>query len=224
MAIGTGAALLTSGLASAGIGAVAAGKAAKKQKKAADAGIAEQRRQFDVLQRLNQPFIDAGTGAVNQLAQLFGGDMSGFEVSPDFQFRRDEGLEGIAQTLGAGGQGAFSGNALRELTNFNSNLASTEFDRFVNRRLALAGLGGANTRQTGEAAVNTGLNVANLLQNAGNARASGILGQGLAVNNGVNSILTALLLRNQGLLGGVAGDGNQLPPILNIPSSSMSMI
>ena len=135
-----------------------------------------------------------------------------FQASPDFEFRRSQGLQGIAQTLGAGGQGAFSGNALRGLNEFNSNLASGEFDNFVQRRLALAGLGGANTQQTGSAAMNTGANIGNLLTNQGNARASGIMGQGLAVNQGMNGILNALLLRNMGLLGG--GSTSSAPSVM----------
>ena len=197
-AIGAGGSIISSV-----IGSRSSRGAADAQSRAADLSIAEQRRQFDVQQELLRPFREAGVDSVNQLRDLLvGGDMSQFEVSPDFNFVRDEGLEGIAQTLGAGGQGAFSGNALRALNEFNTNLASGEFSNFVNRRLGLAGLGGNAAAGTANAAANTGANVGNALLQQGNARASGILGSGLAINNGLNGILQALLLRNQGLLGG----------------------
>ncbi len=184
------------------MGSRSARRSSQAQQHAADASIAEQRRQLETLRGDVAPFREAGVGAVNQLSQLFGGDMSQFQTSPDFQFRRGEGLEGIAQTLGAGGQGAFSGNALRGLNEYNSNLASGEFGNFVNRRLALAGLGGQAASLSGQAAQNTGVNVGNALMQQGNARASGILGQGVGINQGINGIMQALMLKNMGLLEG----------------------
>lgn len=201
--MGIGAAIIGGSVVSGVLGSRSSRRASDAQSRAADASIAEQRRQFDIQQELLRPFREAGVDSVNQLRDLLiGGDLSSFQTSPDFNFVRGEGLEGIAQTLGAGGQGAFSGNALRALNEFNTNLASGEFGNFVNRRLALAGLGGNAAAGTANAAANTGANVGNALLQQGNARASGILGGGIAANQGINGILTALLLRNQGLLGG----------------------
>ncbi len=121
-----------------------------------------------------------------------------FRESPDFRFRQEEGLEGIAQTLGAGGAGAFSGNALRELNRFNSSLASGEFNDFVNRRLAAANLGQVASSQAGQGALTTGLSIGNALQNQANARASGILGQTAANQGLVRDLTEALLLLQQG--------------------------
>src|SRR5688572_5042530 len=54
-----------------------------------------------------------------------------FKASPDYQFRRDEGNRNILGGYGAaGGSGAFSGNALKALSDFNQNLASGEFQNF----------------------------------------------------------------------------------------------
>ena len=55
-----GGATLISGL----IGGAAANKAAKTQAAASQAGIAEQRRQFDAMQQLLSPYVQAGTGAL----------------------------------------------------------------------------------------------------------------------------------------------------------------
>ena len=64
------------GVAGAAIGASATNKAAKQgaaaSQQATDATIAEQRRQFDIGQQNQQPWLTTGTGALNQLASLYG--------------------------------------------------------------------------------------------------------------------------------------------------------
>jgi hypothetical protein len=47
-------------------------KASKQQQQSADAAINEQRRQFDISQQNQQPFLQFGTGAVNKLGDLLG--------------------------------------------------------------------------------------------------------------------------------------------------------
>jgi hypothetical protein len=116
-------------------------------------------------------------------------DMSVFTSSPDYQFRRDEGNRDINNSFAARG-GALSGNALRGITDFNSNLASGEFNNFVQRQLQMAGLGGAATSQATNAAQYTGGNVSNLLQAGGNARASGIADRTNAITGGINDLAT----------------------------------
>lgn len=102
-----------------------------------------------------------------------------FFASPDYQFRRDEGGRDIQQQFAARG-GAQSGNALRALSEFNSNLASGEFGNRFNRLAALAGIGQTANAQGATNAINTGRGVAAGLQDAGSARASGVLGSGQA--------------------------------------------
>lgn len=64
------------GVAGAAIGANAQNKAAKQgaqaSQQATDATIAEQRRQFDIGQANQQPWLTTGTGALNKLAALYG--------------------------------------------------------------------------------------------------------------------------------------------------------
>ncbi len=116
-------------------------------------------------------------------------DMSAFTASPDYNFRRTEGNRDINNSFAARG-GALSGNALRGITDFNSNLASGEFNNFVQRQLQMAGLGGAATSQGVNAAQYTGGNVSNLLQQGGNARATGIVDQSNAITGGLNDLAT----------------------------------
>lgn len=114
-------------------------------------------------------------------------NLSSFYTSPDYNFRRTEGQRGIENSFAARG-GAASGNALRALTEFNSQLASGEFGNYFNRLSTMAGLGSSATN-TG---INAGQNYANasgnLMAASGDARASGIQNQFGAIGNGVNQI------------------------------------
>lgn len=113
--------------------------------------------------------------------------MSGFFASPDYNFRRQEGQRDIGNSFAARG-GAFSGNALKALAEYNSNLASGEYGNYFNRLAGLLNAGQGGTAQTAHAGANmannisstlgnTAANVGNNLIGAGNARASGIQGQ-----------------------------------------------
>lgn len=114
--------------------------------------------------------------------------MSRFYASPDYEFRRSEGLRDsknyLNNTYGLG-----SGNALKALTEFNSNLAAGEFGDYVNR---------GNTDYAlryGTAADNYGRDYNRM---AGNfARDYGLRSDNFARAHGVASEMTDL---------GVAGD------------------
>ena len=70
--IGVAAASAGSGLLSARSQSKAAKSAAASQQASAEAGIAEQRRQFDKVQKLLKPFVNQGTQAFRQAAGLAG--------------------------------------------------------------------------------------------------------------------------------------------------------
>jgi hypothetical protein len=125
----------------------------------------------------------------------------GFTASPDYQFRRDEGVRDLGNSFAARG-GAFSGNALRALTQFNSGLASGEYGNWFNRRAQLAGLGGQATQNAQGAVQNTTNNISGLTQAQGDARASGILGGYNSVANSVNNGLGLWMLNKGGYFGG----------------------
>jgi hypothetical protein len=55
-------------------------------------------------------------------------DLADFEADPGYEFRRSEGGRGIEQSAAARG-GLLSGAAAKELTRFNQDTASDEFDR-----------------------------------------------------------------------------------------------
>lgn len=136
--------------------------------------------------------------------QLAGPDYSEFYKSPDYTFRLNEGLNAVQGSAAARG-GLYSGNALRGITDYGQGLAASEFGNYVNRQLALAGMGQAATTQAGNAAMTTGTNVSNLLVNQGNARASGIINQTNAITGGVNDLASLYGMWR----GGYFGNGSQ---------------
>jgi hypothetical protein len=138
--------------------------------------------------------------------QLAGPDYSAFYQSPDYLFRRGEGLNAVQGSAAAQG-GLYSGNALRAINDFASGTAANEFGNYVNRQLALAGMGQAATTQAGNAALTTGSNVSNLLLGQGNARASGIIGQTNAITGGANDLASLYGMYRGGYFGNGGGGG-----------------
>ena len=140
-----------------------------------------------------QPYWDAAKQRTQQAsAPPSGGpNMSAFFTSPDYTFRRDEGTRGIERSAAARG-GAFSGNALRALNEFNSNLASSEYGNFFNRLASIAGIGQTSTNQTAAYGADHANTASRNALYAGESRASGIIGQSNAIADGVNGIAGAV--------------------------------
>jgi hypothetical protein len=117
-------------------------------------------------------------------------DMSAFFQSPGYQFRRTEGTRGLERSAAASG-GAFSGNALKALAEFNSGLASQEFGQYVNQLGTIAGIGQSSTDQTAAYGAQHASNAGRNALYAGDARASGIIGQGNAYGQGISDLAGA---------------------------------
>lgn len=134
------------------------------------------------------PFSAGAPAGTNALAAP---DYSAFFKSPDYQFRKDQGMQGIQNSFAASG-GAKSGNALKALAEFNSNLAAGEFGNYFNRQASLAGIGQTASGQSGQAGIATGQIVGNALQNSADARASGVAGQYNAIGQGLSGLSQGL--------------------------------
>lgn len=130
-----------------------------------------------------------------------GPNMSAFFESPGYQFRRNEGMRGLERSAAARG-GAFSGNALKALAEFNSGLASQEFGNYFNQLASIAGIGQTATNQTAAYGADHAANASANARYAGDARASGIANQANIWGQGINA------------LGGIAGyfSGRGSPP------------
>jgi hypothetical protein len=133
-------------------------------------------------------------------------DYSAFFESPDYRFRLTEGMNALQGSAAARG-GLYSGDTLRGITEYGQGLAAGEFGNWFNRQAAIAGIGQAATTQAGNAALQTGANVGNLLASQGSARASGIVGQANAITGGVNDLASIYGMWRGGFFDRPAGGG-----------------
>ena len=245
MAIGTAAAILGGSIISGVMGSNASSNASSAQQASDAAATAEQRRQYDLTRADYAPYRQVGTGALNQLAALYGipayaapvssggngggvygglmgasgrngvrlnyrataappstpmsvnappapgtPNYSSFFSSPDYNFARTEGQRGLEQSAAARG-GAFSGNALRALADYNQGLASQQYGNYYNRLAGLAGIGQNATNSTAQFGANAANQISANSIAAGDARASGIMGSANSWSNALNSGLNA---------------------------------
>ena len=94
------------------------------------------------------PYSEAGVAATNEIRALLGlggqeaqTDAFGrFEVSPDYQFRFEEGQRAIDSSAAAAGS-RFSGGTLKALADYGQRLASQEYGNYHNRLSGVADRG-----------------------------------------------------------------------------------
>lgn len=132
-------------------------------------------------QNTNQQTTDQPTAQERQQNAL-----SRFYQSPDYQFRQSEGQKAIERSAAARG-GLYSGATGKALTQYAGNLASGEYGNYINRLASLAGVGQSQSQNLAALGQNTAAGVGNAYQNAGNARASGYLGQANTWGNALNN-------------------------------------
>lgn len=177
------------------LGSSSSKRAAQAQQQSDAAAIAEQRRQFDLTRQDQQPWMQAGQNALAQLQ-----DPNAFQQSPGFNFMRQQGMQGIERSAAARG-GAASGNALKALAQFNTGLAQQDYGNWWNRQAGVAGIGQQATNALGQFGQNSANNISSLMQNSGEARASGIMGQANSLGGALNSGLNNYLLYKGGAFG-----------------------
>lgn len=200
------AAIVTAGVAGAGASVYAAGKAKNSQQQAVNKSIDQQNKMFDQSKEFNEPFIDAGKNVLPQINDLTSGDPTktnaALEQLPGYQFARTQGLKSVQSGLAARGLGA-SGAALKGGAQYAENLADTTFGNQFNRLLDTARLGSDSAKSLGSGAITTGANIGSSTIAGGNAGAASAIAQGQAVQGGLNSITSGLLINK--LMGGSQG-------------------
>ncbi len=171
--------------------------------------------QFNTLNQQQQPFIKSGYDANAQLRSLlglgentgqagfgslnkpFGADEFKQFLDPGYQFRKQQGEQGVLNSASAG-SGAMSGAALKDLLSFNQDLASTEYGNAFNRyqtqqgnifqRLAgLTNLGQNAAAGVGQQGTALATGAGQSLTNAGTATGAGTIGAANAVGNTLSS-------------------------------------
>jgi hypothetical protein len=200
-----------------GGGAIAAGgakKAARAQEQAARDAQAANERALERQIGLQEPFRQAGLTAQEQIMQLLGigGDASAagygslakpfsqtdFEQDPGYAFRQAEGMRALERSASARGN-LLSGGTLRGIQRFGQDLASQEYGNAFNRyqiernaRLnplqSLMGAGQSATNVMTGATGQAGQNEQGNIMGAGQARASGYVGQANALGGALSSI------------------------------------
>ena len=131
--------------------AKAAKNAAQMQADAAKQAGQISQEQYEQTRQDQMPWLEAGRDALGQLSdrigqnaqfddrwggriesayqngQLTGGlDPNNFQNDPSYQFRKQQGMDGLQSSAAASG-GLLSGAALKSLNQYNSNLASQEY-------------------------------------------------------------------------------------------------
>ena len=170
----------------------AASSAAGAQERAAQAGIEEQRRQFDEIQKLLAPYVQAGEGAISgfqpfqqagmqafeqqqALAGLRGPEaqqaaISQIESSPFLQSQIEQGERALLQRASATG-GLRGGNIQAALAQFRPQMLQQAIEQQYGRLGGFAGTGLGVTEQLYRGGQASAVN---------QASAAGSLGQGVA--------------------------------------------
>lgn len=173
--------------------------ASQAQTKSAQQGIEEQRRQFDSMQALLKPYVEAGTGALaNQLALtgVSGAEaqqaaINALQQGPEFAALTRQGEEAILQNAAATG-GLRGGNVQGALAQFRPQVLSSLIEQQYSRLGGLASAGQNAATGVGTAGMQTGTNVSNLLSQQGAAQAGGILAGAQTWGNTIGSIAGGL--------------------------------
>lgn len=167
-------------------GGGAAKKAAKAQVQAAQMGIDEMRRQFDLNRTDLAPWREAGGAAIGQGYAML---QPGYDhtTSPGYQFRLDEGTRAVENSAASKGM-LMSGGTLKDLTRFAQGVAADDYNDQFNRMMAVAGGGQQAATAGAQMGQQTAGGIADLYTQQGNARASGYVGQANALGNTIGQI------------------------------------
>ena len=206
--------------------ASAAGDAAAIQSGAAEAGIAEQRRQFDAMRELLkpytevgvpalkglQPYAEAGAPALEQQQALLGlrgpeaqrAAIAGIEGGAGYQAQVQAGEEALLQRASATG-GLRGGNIQSALAQFRPQMLQQEIERQYGRLGGMADIGRV-TQQ-------------NLAQ-IGQSSAAGTGSAGLQTGTNVANLLSQ---QGAALAGGELGEAKAYGQLFNLPAQFLGM-
>lgn len=206
------AALITTavvGVAGAGASAYEANSASNAQTSAANNAAALQQSQYNQTLQNQQPYMQAGTSALNTITQDQANgtgfaapfNPSNYIDTPGYQFQTQAGTDAINASAAAT-SGVLNGGTLKALDQYTTGLANTTYGTAYNQYLAnsqqqynqlygVASLGENATASTGAAGAAAANASGSYLTQAGNAQAAGAIGTGNAINSGMSSIANA---------------------------------
>lgn len=202
----------------------AAQDAANSQSQSAQMGIDEQRRQFDFVQKLLEPYTKAGTGALQGQQNLIGlggidaqrSAIDQLQSSPQFGALVQQGENGILQNASATG-GLRGGNTQAALSQFRPQMLNQLIEQQFQRLGGLSSIGQNAAAGMGNAGMQTGSTIAGLFGQQGAAQAGSAIATGNAnagmlngIGQGIGQFAGAF-----GGVGGSAGGGGSYSDILN---------
>lgn len=117
------------------------------------------------------------TGDGGGAGSAAGGGYNFATDDPSYQWRLDQGLQGVQKSAAARGN-LLTGGTLKDLMSFGQGLASTEYQNAFNRKYGLAGLGLNAANIGANSGSSYGANSANLATGQGNANAASTIAQG----------------------------------------------
>lgn len=173
-------------------------QASDAQTQSSELGIEEQRRQFDAMQQILSPYVNAGKGAMFGQQDLLGlngagaqqGAIDGIASGPQFSSLMQQGENAILQNASATG-GLRGGNTQDALMQFRPQLLNQLIDQQYSRLGGMTQIGQASAAGVGAAGMQTGNNVTQLLGQQGAAQAGAYLNNGQANQNMINGVTQA---------------------------------
>jgi hypothetical protein len=147
--------------------------------------LEEQRRQFDAIQQLFRPYVEAGGGALSRQMALLG--VSGpeaqasaireIEMGPEFAALTRQGEEAILQQASATG-GLRGGNVQQALAKFRPEVLSSLISQQYTRLGGLTQVGQASAANQAAQGQAFGTNISNIYSQQGQALANQAMGRG----------------------------------------------
>lgn len=174
-------------------------KAAAAQQESSQAGIDEQRRQFDAIQELMKPYVNAGTQGLGGQQDLLGlngaakqqSAIDAINNSPAMQTYMQQGENALLQNASATG-GLRGGNTQSALSQFRPQLLNQLINQQYQNLGGMTSLGQNAAAGVGNAGMQSANNIAGLLGSIGQAQAGSALAQGQANANMWNSVNSAI--------------------------------
>jgi len=195
-----------------------ASTAAGAQERAAQLGIEEQRRQFDEIRRLLEPYVAAGTPALEAQQAMLGlrgptaeqAQIAAVQRSPIFQERVRQGEEALLQRASATG-GLRGGNIQAALAQFRPALLAEELETRYGRLGGMTALGQQSAVGVGAAGQQLGRDVSGLLATQGAARAGAALAGGQSPFGQFLSAAPSMIGTYYGMTGQSPFSGMRMP-------------
>jgi hypothetical protein len=177
----------------------AAQSAAGTQAASAQAGIDEQKREYDSIVKMMSPYLQAGNASLGQQQALLGlsgntaqqSAINNIQNGSAYQTALKQGENSILQNASATG-GLRGGNTQSALSQFSPTLLNNMIQQQYSNLSGLTNLGQSSAGLQANAGQNTASNVSSLLQQQGAATAGGQIAQGNQVANTFKSVMGGL--------------------------------